>query len=59
MKREYSRLYRNFSISYYKFIFFISLKKHYSQQDISISGVEVYIMKIFANCKICYIYKDQ
>ncbi|QBO58803.1 hypothetical protein NBC122_01995 [Chryseobacterium salivictor] len=28
------------------------------QQCISISGVEVYITKIFANCSFCYIYKD-
>ena len=29
------------------------------QQSISISGVEVSIMKIFASCSFCYIYKKQ
>ena len=29
------------------------------QQNISISGVEVYIIKIFANSSFCYIYKNQ
>ena len=29
------------------------------QQAISISGVEVYIMKIFVNCSFSYIYKKQ
>ncbi len=29
------------------------------QQGISISGVEVYIIEIFASCSFCYIYKDQ
>ena len=28
------------------------------QHAISISGVDVYIMKIFANCSFCYIYKN-
>ena len=28
------------------------------QQCISISGVEVYIMKILADCSFCYIYKN-
>ena len=28
------------------------------QQSISISGVEVYIIKIFANCSFGYIYKN-
>ena len=27
------------------------------QHGISISGVEVYIIKIFASCSFCYIYK--
>ena len=27
------------------------------QQGISTSGVEVFIIKIFANCAFCYIYK--
>ncbi len=29
------------------------------QHAISISGVEVYIIKIFANCSFSYIYKNQ
>ncbi len=37
----------------------VKLNSKTPQHGISISGVEVYIIKIFANCSFCYIYKNQ
>ena len=39
-------------------IYLIYFKKYCAQHSISISGVEVYIIKIFASCFFCYIYKN-
>ncbi len=36
----------------------IKIKRNCVQHSISISGIEVYIIKIFASCSFCYIYKD-